>query len=160
MFSRGKSTMSRRFLHRKHCNQVFGYWQSHSKFAKCCSVICAKKEFSISLLPLKTDLYLYITMSQVQAMELVLQCDLFQLNKHDAVLQSTLYIKVGKSEESHLTISHYRDGCLVSLRHHHFFNFSSPFFSPPKNFAPREISSRILKYKYSKTINIPETDKK
>ena len=37
------------------------------------------------------------------------------------------------------------------------------FLIPPlhqKNFAPREISSRILKYKYSKTINIPQRDKK
>ena len=49
-----------------------------------------KKEFSITLLPVKTDSYLYFTVSPVQAMELVLQCDLFQLNQHAAVLQSTL----------------------------------------------------------------------
>ena len=49
-----------------------------------------KKEFSITLLPVKTDSYLYFTVSPVEAMELVLQCDLFQLNQYAAVLQSTL----------------------------------------------------------------------
>ena len=49
-----------------------------------------KKEFNFTLLPVKTDSYLYFTVSPVQAMELVLQCDLFQLNQHAAVLQSTL----------------------------------------------------------------------
>ena len=88
-----------------------------------------------------------------------LLCKTSRIWKKSKIFNKNFWIrKNGKNCDSHLAHFHYRDGCLVSLRHHHFSISHPP--SPPKNFAPREISSRILKYKYSKTINIPERDKK
>ena len=51
------------------------------------------------------------------------------------IFEEILVGKNGKNCDSHLAHFHYRDGCLVSLRHHHFSISHPP--SPPKKFCAK-----------------------